>query len=73
MSEGSKFIFGGVVYLNLGLQTEKGHTYTLEYEPVFVSSQISTNINGMKTEERFKLCFERSRKFNISLQSESWR
>ena len=56
--EGSKFIFDGVVYLNLGLQTAEGHTYNLEYEPVFVSSQISTNIYGMKTEERFKSCLK---------------
>ena len=56
--EGSKFIFDGVVYLNLGLQTAEGHTYNLEYEPVFVSSQISTNIYGMKKEERFKSCLK---------------
>ena len=56
--EGSKFIFDGVVYLNLELQTEEGHIYNLEYEPVFVSSQISTNIYGMKTEERFKSCLK---------------
>ena len=37
-------IFDGVVYLNLGLQTAEGHTYNLEYEPLFVSSQISRNI-----------------------------
>ena len=48
-TEGSKFIFDSVAYLNLGLQTEEGHTYNLEYEPVFVSLQISTNIYGMKT------------------------
>ena len=47
--EGSKFTFDSVVYLNLGLQVEEGNTYNLEYEPVFVSSQISTNICGMKT------------------------
>ena len=56
--EGSKFLFDGVVYLNLGLQTEEGHTYNLGYEPVFVSSQISSNIYGMKTEERFKSCLK---------------
>ena len=56
--EGSKFIFDGVVYLNLELQAEEGHIYNLEYEPVFVSSQISTNIYGMKTEERFKSCLK---------------
>ena len=55
--EGSKFIFDGV-YLNLGLQTAEGHKYNLEYEPVFVSSQISTNIYGMKTAERFKSCLK---------------
>ena len=53
--EGSKFIFDGVVYLNLGLQTEEGHTYNLEYEPIFASLQMSTKINAMKTEGRFKL------------------
>ena len=42
--EGSKFIFDGVVYLNLGLVTQDGHIYNLDYEPVLVSSQISTNI-----------------------------
>ena len=47
--EGSKFIFDGVVYLNVGLRKEEGHTYNLEYEPVFVSLQILTNICGMKT------------------------
>ena len=57
-TEGSKFIFDGVVYLKLGLQTAERHTYNLEYEPVFVSSQISTNIYGMKTEERFKSCLK---------------
>ena len=56
--EGLKFIFDCVVYLNLGLQTAEGHTYNLEYEPVFVSSQISTNIYRMKTEERFKSCLK---------------
>ena len=56
--EGSKFIFDGVVYLNLELQTGEGHIYNLEYEPVFVSSQISTNIYGMKKEERFKSCLK---------------
>ena len=56
--ERSKFIFDGVVYLNLRLQTEEGHTYNLEYEPIFVSWQISTNIYGMKTEERFKSCLK---------------
>ena len=42
----------------MGLQTEEGHTYNLEYEPFFVSSQISTNIYGMKTEEQFKSCLK---------------
>ena len=56
--EGSKFIFDGVVYLNLGLRKEEGHTYNLEYGPVFVSSQILTNIYGMKTQERFKSCLK---------------
>ena len=55
-TEGSKFILDGVVYLNLGLQTEEGHTYNLEYHPVSVSSQISANIYGMKTVEPFKSC-----------------
>ena len=34
------------------------YIYNLEYEPVFVSSQIVTSIYGMKTEEQFKSCLK---------------
>ena len=49
-TEGSKFIFDGVVYQIRGYKQKKDiHTYNLYYEQIFVSSQTSTNIYGMKT------------------------
>ena len=52
--DGSVFNFDGVVYLNLKLLLVNGGEYVIEYEPVLVSSKVSTNIFGIKTEERFK-------------------
>ncbi len=51
---GTTFNFDGLVYINLGLEKSDGNTYTLEYEPVLVSSKINTSIFGINTEQRFE-------------------
>ena len=55
--DGSLFKFDGIAYLNLIFPTEEGNQYTLEYEPVLVSSKVTCNIFGAKTENRFRACF----------------
>ena len=51
--DGSKFAFDGIVYLNLVLSNEVGKTFKLSYEPVLVSSQVSSNIFSLHSEEKF--------------------
>ena len=51
---GENFEFDGVVYLNLKFKGVDGGDYTLEYQPVLVSSRITSNILGIYTEMQFK-------------------
>ena len=51
--DGSKFAFDGIIYLNLVLSNGEGETFELSYEPVLVSSQVSSNIFGFNSEEKF--------------------
>ena len=51
---GEKFQFDGVAHLNIEFKREDGTTYTLQYQPLLVSSKITTNILGMQTELQFK-------------------
>ena len=57
--DGSRFSFEGIVYLNITFpQTPKSRdSYTLEYEPVLISSKVTTCIYGAQTESRFKNCY----------------
>ena len=54
----------GIVYLNLTFKrSNDSRNYTLEYEPVLISSEVTTCIYGAQTEEKFKSChrdFEKS-------------
>ena len=54
--DGNSFKFDGIIYINLTFKTESGRPFTLEYEPVLVSSAVKCNIFGAKTENRFKSC-----------------
>ena len=54
--DGSKFAFDDIVYLNLVLSNEEGETFELSYELVLVSSQVSPNILGFYSEEKFTSC-----------------
>ena len=56
--KGTRFKFEGIAYIYLELVTVDGTGHVLEYEPVLISSNISTNIYGIKTEERFKKCIK---------------
>ena len=51
---GETFRLDGVAYLNIKFLREDGTSYILEYQPVLVSSAISSNILGMDTELNFK-------------------
>ena len=51
---GENFEFDGVVYLNLKFKGVDGGDYTLEYQPVLVSSRITSNGLGIYTEMQFK-------------------
>ena len=51
---GSKFSFDGIVYLNLDFEKPGSSVYTLAYEPVLVSPNVSTSTFGIKTELHFK-------------------
>ena len=61
--DGSKFAFDGIVYLKLVLSSEEGKTFGLSCEPVLVSSQVSSNIFGFNSEEKFTSC--RNSEYNI--------
>ena len=54
---GETFRLDGVAYLNIKFLREDGTSYILEYQPVLVSSAISSNILGMDTELNFKGAF----------------
>ena len=54
--DGHSFGFDGIVYLNLTFNVDDGEPYTLEYEPILVSSKVTSNIFGAQTENRFKTC-----------------
>ena len=58
--DGSKFAFDGIVYLNLVLSNEEGETFERSYEAVLVSSQVSSNIFGFNSEEKFTPCCRNS-------------
>ena len=58
--DGSKFSFDGIVYLKLVLSSEEGKTFGLSCEPVLVSSQVSSNIFGFNSEEKFTSCCRNS-------------
>eukprot|EP00795_Rhopilema_esculentum_P008901 gene8901-16529_t len=51
---GETFRLDGVAYLNIKFLREDGTSYILEYQPVLVSSAISSNVLGMDTELNFK-------------------
>ena len=52
--DNSKFTFDGVAYLNIDFYREDGSCYTLPYETVLVSSNVSQPIFGIHTEYKFK-------------------
>ena len=55
--DGSSFRFEGIAYLNITFPvTDSKESYTLEYEPILISSQVTTCIYGAQTEGRFKNC-----------------
>ena len=56
----SKFAFDRMVYLNLVLSNEEGETFKVPYEPVLISSQVSSNIFGFNSEETFTSCCRNS-------------
>ena len=58
--DGSKFAFDGIVYLNLLLSNKDGATFELSYEPLLVSSQVSSNIFCFNSEEKFTSCCRNS-------------
>ena len=50
---GSKFKFDGMAYMNISFITEKGLPFIVEYEPILISKEVTCNIFGAKTENRF--------------------
>ena len=54
--DGYTFYFDGIVYLNFSVDLKEGGTHQVEYEPVLVSKEITSNIFGAKTENKFKSC-----------------
>ena len=69
--DGSNFKFDGIVYLNLALLKQDGSYYNLQYEPVLVSKNISANIYGMNTEERFKSCLRNKEDLTMTYVTKS--
>ena len=66
---GNRLEFDGIVYLNLSFKTESGRLFTLQYEPVLISSAIMSTIYGAKTENRFKSCLRDLQEGTISYRS----
>ena len=58
--DGAKFVFDSIVYSNLVLSNEEGETFELSYEPLLVSSKVSSNIFGFNSEEKFASCCRNS-------------
>ena len=56
--EGSRFKVEGLAYLNLELVTVDGTVHVLEYEPVLVSANISTNNIRYQNRKLFKKCIK---------------
>ena len=54
--DGHTFCFDGIVYLNFSFDLKEGRTHQVEYEPVLVSKEITSNIFGAKAENKFKSC-----------------
>ena len=63
--DGLKFKFNGLVYVNFGLITENRETFSVEYGPVFVPLQISTNISEIKINKCFKSCFKNHKNLKL--------
>ena len=53
---GSKINFDGMAYMNISFITEKGIPFIVEYEPILISKDVTCNIFGAKTENRFASC-----------------
>ena len=51
----SKFLFDGLAYLNIDFYRPDGSYYTVPYESVLVSSEITQPIFGIHTEYKFRL------------------
>ena len=43
----------GIAYMNITFITDKGLPFMLEYEPILISRDVTCNIFGAKTENRF--------------------
>ena len=54
--DGHTFCFDGIVYFNCSFDLKEGGTHQVEYEPVLMSKEITSNIFGAKTENKFKSC-----------------
>ena len=67
--DGNRFEFDRIVYLNLSFKTESGRLFTLQYQPVLISSAIKSNIYGAKTENRFVEEICRKERFLIALMN----
>ena len=63
--DGLKFKCNGLVYVNFGLITENRETFSVEYGPVFVPLQISTNISETKINKCFKSCFKNHKNLKL--------
>ena len=51
---GEEFQIEGVAFANIKFKCEDRSEFILEYEPILVSSQISSNLFGMHTDLQFK-------------------
>ena len=45
-----------MAYTNISFITEKGLPFIVEYEPILISKDVTCNIFGAKTENRFASC-----------------
>ena len=51
---GEKFQIDGVAFVNIKFEREDSSQYLLEYQPVLVSRNVSSNLFGMHTDLQFK-------------------
>eukprot|EP00794_Sanderia_malayensis_P019788 gene19788-21727_t len=51
---GNNFEIEGVAHLNMQFFREDGSSHVLEYQPILISSGITSNISGMQTELKLK-------------------